>query len=168
MGGGSRPRLRGWPGGTREVASADLAATNQDIRTVRTVWTVLILGPPSGAIRTVRSAIRTVRSAIRTVLGRSIRTVLGRFFSVADEGLGGWRRLAGWPAGQPRWSRLWAGYLRRPHPTLGDQAGHQDGLGRSGRSGSPGGPAYGRPQATTPNLRRPQDGSGRLGRYGPS
>ena len=26
MGGGSRPRLRGWHGGTREVASADLAA----------------------------------------------------------------------------------------------------------------------------------------------
>jgi hypothetical protein len=59
------------------------------------------------SIRTVRSAIRTVRSAIRTVLGRSIRTVLGRFFSVVDEDLG-MAQAAGRPARQPRWSRLWA------------------------------------------------------------
>ena len=48
------------------------------------------------SIRTVRSAIRTVRSAIRTVLGRSIRTVLGRFSQW-------WMRMWGWlarPAGR--------------------------------------------------------------------
>ena len=155
--------LRPWP------TSDGPSATSGRSGRFRTVWTVLILGRPLGSIRTVRSTRRTVvlvdQDGVRTVNQDGFRTV---FLSGGGGFLGG---PGGWPAWQPRWSRLRATSADLARLSYGLAAtsgrfrtvqGGLDGLGPRGLGGTE---VHERlPRSTSADFTRPQDAQDGLGR----